>query len=111
MAISILRYLVKMIVIFDHCTVVSYQDFVSFGLTDALDVEQLLLGCIGHSLDGVETCLAQLLDVTATDPTLLHVKTQKQETAQWKFTERENPLGTARRQCVHTSSLLRGWGP
>ena len=58
----------------------SYQDLVSFGLTDALDVEQLLLGCVGHRLDGVETRVLQLLDVTGADSTLLHEGTVKQET-------------------------------
>lgn len=51
---------------------VSYQNLVSFGLTDALDVEQLFLGCIGHSLNGVEARIFQFLDVTCADATLLH---------------------------------------
>lgn len=51
---------------------VSYQNLVSFGLTDALDVQQLFLGCIGHSLNGVEPCIFQFLDVTRADATLLH---------------------------------------
>lgn len=58
---------------------VSYQDFVSFGLTDTLDVEQLLLGCVGHCLNGVEPCFLQLLDVTGTDSTLLHPHTWEQD--------------------------------
>lgn len=56
----------------------SYQNLVSFGLTDALDVKQLLFGRVGHCLDGVETCILQLLDVTGTYSTLLHVKTMEQ---------------------------------
>lgn len=49
-----------------------HQNLVSLGFTDALDVEQLLLGSVGHGLDGVETGVLQLLDVAAADSTLLH---------------------------------------
>lgn len=56
----------------------THQDFVGLGLTDALDVEQLFLGSVGHSFDGVETCVLQLLDVTGTDATLLHMEASGQ---------------------------------
>lgn len=68
----------------------SYENLVSFGLTDALDVEQLFLGCVGHCLDGVETCVLQLLDVTGTDSTLLHAETLEQDRVEHNFTGREN---------------------
>lgn len=49
----------------------SHQDLLSFGLTDTLDVKQLLLGRVRHSLDGVEAGVLQLLQVAGTDATLL----------------------------------------
>lgn len=67
-------------------TVVPYQDLVSLGLTDALDVEQLLLGSVGHCFNGVESCILQLFDVTGTDSALLCVEGSKPR-AKAKFTE------------------------
>lgn len=49
----------------------SYENLVSFGLADALDVEQLLLGCVRYCLNGVETRVLELLDVAGADSTLL----------------------------------------
>lgn len=54
---------------------VPHQDLVRFGLADAFDVEQLLLGSVCHGLDGVEARVLQLLDVAGADSTLLHRET------------------------------------
>lgn len=54
------------------CVLAPHQDLVGLGFADALDVEQLLLGGVGHGLDGVEAGVLQLLDVAAADSTLLH---------------------------------------
>lgn len=74
----------------NQTTVVPYQDLVSLGLTDALDVEQLLLGSVGHCFNGVESCILQLFDVTATDSALLCAEASKQR-AEAKFIERVFP--------------------
>lgn len=51
----------------------AHQDFLCLGFTDSLDVEQLLLGGVRHSLDRVESGILQLLDVTGADSALLSV--------------------------------------
>lgn len=53
-----------------------YQDLVSFGLTDALDVQQLFFRSVRYGLYGVEPCVLQLLQVTRTDATLLYTHTR-----------------------------------
>lgn len=77
-----------------------HQNLVSLGFADALDLEQLLLGSVGHGLDGVEAGVLQLFDVAAADSTLLHT------------TQRSVPLSSTirtRQYLSYASNIPLAW--
>lgn len=47
------------------------DDLIGLGLGNALDDNQVLLGCVCNSLDSVKTCFLQFLDIRSLNTSLL----------------------------------------